>query len=277
MLRPYSAPKYQWSLPTCCVPCRVDSLWDQINMVINNMPPALWTLFLAKMYTPFLYRIAAADERGRMPAKWITALPARRPHPSARRHFFDACRLALENPALEGNAARPVLLKMYHAIFLVLNMIQPFMEASVYANLWAQMSMINGNYEIFTQFSSAIKHRSPTCSMVAFARHAMRCGAEDHMLDLIHRELHGNRGRPVLERHAKKASEAHVIMRNMRDSIHAVKDAERARRLAVAMALHARLGAVSALSALSDELVLKCVGSLPAELVRWDDLAGEWL
>ena len=277
MLKPYTTPKYQWSLPTCCMLCRVDSLWDQVNMVINNMPPELWALFLAKMYTPFLHRIAVAEERGRMPANWIAKLPPRRPPSSARRHFYDACRLALDNPAIEGNMARPVLLQMYQSIFSLLTMIQPYMTADAFSNLWAQKSMLNGNFELFTNFSRAIKHHSPACSMVSFARQAVRIGAEEHILALIDQELGGNRTRPMLARHTKKLSDAHVIMTNMRTCIHAVKDAERARRLVIAMALHPRLGASSALSALSEELIVKCVGPLPAELVRWDELAGEWL
>ena len=275
--RKYKAPTDRWTPPTCCVPCRIDNMWDQVNSILDNMPPELWTRFLVRMYTPFLHRLVAADPKHRMPCNWITMLPLRRPPKSVRRQFYDACKFAITNPTLEGNMARPILMKMYQAIWSLLHLIQPSVDTDVFSNLWAQMAMLNGNFELFLAFSGVIKRHSPTCSMLNFARQATRCGAENHILDLVHRELSGQRRRPMFDRHAKKVSTAHHIMQNIRVGIEHVRDTTHARRLAVAMALHSRLGALSGLSLLSEEMLAKCIGSFLPELVRWDELAGNWL
>jgi hypothetical protein len=276
----YTPPTRPWKPPDCCFPCKVDNHWEQIQAVLNNMPPELWTRFLAEMYTPFLRRLALSDPKGRMPLSWITTLPARRPYSrSLRGLFFNACALAVRNPKLEGSAARPVLQEMHASAWLVMKFMDTngLLSRNVHGNLWSQMMMLTGTCELLDHFNRCIRNFPLACNAANFAQFTVRCGAENYMLGIIDQALGDGMARPKIERRARRYDAAREKMRAMRVEIVKLVQVIHARRLAVAMVLHPRLGRGSWIYGMPEEVLRTCVGGLAPELVRWDVVARPWL
>ena len=276
----YAPPTRPWKSRNCCVPCKVDDRWDQVNAVLNNMPPELWTRFLAEMYTPFLRRLALSDPKGRMPLSWIATLPARRPYSrSLRGLFFDVCALAVRNPKIEGSAARPVLQEMHTSVWLVVKFMSTdgLLSRNIHGNLWSQMMMLTGTCELLDHFNRCIRNFPLACNAVNFAQFTVRCGADEYMLGIIDQSLGDRSARPTIERRARRYDAAREKMHAMRVEIVKLVEVIHARRLAVAMVLYAPLGRGSWIYGMPEELLVKCVGGLEPELVRWDVVARPWL
>lgn len=278
--KPYRPSARRWDVPTCCVPCKMDDQSDQVSALINNMPPDLWTLFLDQMYKPFLLRLATSDAKGRMPPSWIDVLPDRRPPKSLRQIFYDACALAHRNPAVEGTAARGVIVRMYSGTWLILQFMNKHGQMSPYtvSHLRTQMEMLTGNMEVMVHLNRCIRAYPFSWNPTAFARFTIRSGAHEFMLDVLERTIREPGSRPSIERRAKRFDMIQDRVQSVRDEIILLVDLIRAKRLAIAMALHKRLGGDSQMAVLSEELVIKClVKSIPPALIRWDTIAQPWL
>ena len=277
--KPYLPPTHAWSTPKCCFPCKIDDHLEQINTLINNMPPALWKLYLSQMYIPFLHRLTRSDPKRRMPPAWIAKLPARRPPKSLRRMFYDVCALGQRNPSLEGEAARPVLIQMHAGVWQIMHFLtnDNSLNANTYGNLWAQMEMLNGTFELLIHFNKSLREHPHTGDPVGFARFAMRSGADEYMLGVIEQALADRTCRPRLAGLEKRWDRARERMEAMQAEIKKLVGETHGRRLALGMALHARLGRSSSLGSLSEELLLKCMGGLAPELVQWGAIAQPWL
>ena len=276
---PYTPPARPWSVPKCCTPCRIEDRWEQVQAHIDNMPPELWRLFIERMYTPLLVRLAGIDPKRRLTVAWVTALPPRRPTKSLKRLFFDACAQAQRNPSVEGTAARPVILRMYEYTLGILAFIDTFTPIcpSVYHNLRAQILMLNADFPMLVHFSRCIRDCPFAINPAAFARETVRSGVDAYMLETIDRALSDRGIRPTIERRARRYDVAGQRMAAMRSEIIARVANIHDRRLAVAMALHTRLGQGSALGRMPEELLCRCVRGLAPELVRWDEITGPWM
>jgi hypothetical protein len=244
------------------------------------------------MLLPFLQRLAMVDSRRRFPVEWLVTLPSDRPLNSPQTHFYDLCKFVYTNPGISGaefsNKINSILLEGFGLLQMLINEkhVPSSKHIELHVNLSFQLQMIGGHYGINRFIKNHIESiaNGNQKDISLLTSHIIKCGAvqpaiqyaQALLLDICHSiggdggsRLGGNisnsrtpRCHEVWTRNLRELSEALCAHVALQDS----------RRLALAMALHARLGDRSPLAALGEDLVDVVAPRDPPRYITWHDV-----
>lgn len=253
-----------------------------VNETIDNMPEGLWALFLDKMLKPFIERLVKADSKHILPPKWMVALPGYRPPMSLRQNYYDLCKILLSDKTIYGPRCRELISDMqrpaYDLIYGLFNREhdnQAFRD--VFMGLTSQLQMINGQYTVYFFVKNHLRDYDTVDFLVSYI---VKCGAADFILQtlrayraVVHPADHGESSTVFDTFYKPRMKSLEALVVAIENHIQTQED----RRVAVAMALHSRLGRAAGLGLLGND-VLSAMSPVDApKLVSWHDLVSEFV
>ena len=254
-----------------------------VNETIDNMPPGMWEVFLNKMYKPFVMRVVSADSKKILSPKWMTALPSFRPPASLRQNYYDLCTVLYTDKSMHGSACRTTIHSILKPAYsLIAGLLKRDVEnkafQAVFLGLTAQLQMINGQYSVYFFVKNHLRDYDTADFLVEYV---LKTGTVEFILQTIRRYSVVCKPSNHLASDTKQ-SKGDLIYTPRPHSLQAlIAGLERhiqtqdSRRVAVAMALHSRLGRASGLGLLGTDLLCAMAPVDSAKLVTWDDVIGD--
>ena len=261
---------------------RLEITISSVQDTIDEMPVGMWACFLDNMYTPFLKRLVHADPKGILPSKWMLALPSRRPPRSLRQNYYDLCAILHMDRSMHGPGCREVLEKIHKPAYDLLHGLlnkDPYLLESrdAFMGLVAQLQMMTGQYSTYRFVKNYLRDYDGVDFLVGYI---IKSGATEFVLESArglaqdltqHRPDHDDYESTKLiyipSGHALSA-----LIKGLKGYL----KGQRARKIAVAMALHGRLGAGSGLGALGSDLLAAMVPADPPRQVFWHEMRSEF-
>jgi hypothetical protein len=266
---------------------RRKGILEEMYALTHHMDDPTWNLFLSKMYIPFLNMLVQNEPR--LPIKWIAQLPPRVPPTNCKRHhFYRLCEIA--QAAHHSPEFNDRIRDQHHRLDMRMRAFKAYNETInrvVYETLdseseeWArlnylhvQASALQSNYGpiyyILAGIASFMNNTTPGNDPPRTTLDALaKRGLIDYALDTVPGILIDEINKPNPD--AQTIENLDSLTRLLTEHVRAITDA----RLALAMALHPRLGSHSPLGGLKEEIFPKFA---PADrfprLILWHEVLG---
>ena len=254
-----------------CFECQVYDEGERLHRFIKDPPEWGWVIAREKMMRPTMERIVA--EAGRvLPLAWMRVLPTMDTGTlrGAEVFYYEACKMLVET------GTKPDVRRLY---FLLQTIVVDFLklDEDTTASLLTQLSELKGRNKVFNDTMESVEWdvMGYVPSQKDLGHWLRIVGAEDYGQRLLY-HIHVNVQLctdQLMARTRKRTRElADMNARLVALRKDALAQGSVQRRLAIAMALHPRLGAGSLVHALDPGIVAMCAAfSEPAPLLRWTD------
>ena len=262
---------------------KTDAMISAIQDIIDDMPEGLWEHFINMMYIPFLKRLVHADHRGILPAKWMVTLPVRRPPRSLRQNFYDLCKVLQTDRNTHGKECRDILNALhqpaYDLLHSMLNKNPKMLESrDAFMGLTAQLQMINGSYSTYKFVKNYLEDFEGVDFLVGYV---VKSGGTEFVLEVCRGFLNDistdrpKHGAVLVSNALINTPKTHALLALIEGLENHIKT-QQDRKIAVAMALHGRLGGGSALGSLGADLLSSMIPADPPRQVLWHDVTADF-
>lgn len=268
-----------------CPRCVYGNVKARNDSLMENMPAAAYAVVLDGMLIPLLWQLHAYDKK-LFPASWIANPSDRAPVGHMPILYHRMCLCVHKYTVCEGDAPESVIQNMLEwarTVFAMLVRRKRRNWTDEETRLDAQIHELVGSSSAYCVMNRQVVQLMreghadlPPCRVVAAARST---GTMDEMLKLScmfysYLTDRMTSSSDVLERAA--LGSVLVYLEKVRDRMLQAMAHDESMALALAMALHPRLGAGSAMNQLGVDLVTSCLPRVKG-LNTWTTLLAEWL
>jgi hypothetical protein len=260
---------------------------ERVTGVLTNMPPEGYRELYTKMMQPLLRNFSEFNP-ALFPVEWVDAAPPEyMPVNPMRRIFHHMCSCLDAHRYVEGNEAEDVVFSIQswseELIAWLLRRRRKGgesgkVERKQLIRLAASTHELVGIDVVFKrlnfQIASFGRYEDPPLSVARMCDYVFDIGRPLYALYLA---------RLFLTWYAKKGGHSrcchHVrsYLQRLVDMIVSTRLQDVDRNVAVAMALHERLGCASGLNVLGPDILALCLDRRKESLVTWRDVMGEWI